>query len=522
MTKYHALLKKSTRMPIPLGIDICAINEPIVKSCISAMEGAGIKVLDWNFGPLASVTFEGDPAALPEEVCDQFEAIGNAELPMYALGNFSPGFAELLEKPKPGYYATIQHSLPRIGMDQVKADPDWNNGSTIIFGILDTGLDEDYYRNVPPYRGEWYFLDRIIEHWQAYPWSGTKNLHCRLCLSVMMKSRHEYEGQVWEGGMPKARAYVAQVLDGQGYGTTGTVHEGFVWLSTRNPLPMIVNCSLGGTQCDPVLHADIKRLFELGVLVSIASGNNGVFPPPCNGRINCPADSEENMAVGATDGGYENPGNPEMAQTWVSRNNRKDGTKQMHFVSAPGVRIQVEMGEPAGTGTSLAAPHNALVLGVSWLFLLLRYPQWSYPELASASKAIVESTCFNLGYKGSPNYSDEEAYCIQGFGRVDAYQAMLKAKGAGPGLEKIVLEMDGEKIHEWDFEGAGTYTHQIDSSSLASGIKELKTTLPNGEFKKVKFEVYEEEEPLKPYFDKPKEGERFRKGDPVPVEVTVK
>lgn len=510
------------------------LTEPIVRGCVAQLEAEGIKVLDWNFGPLASVEFEGDPRKLPKEILDQFEVIGNAETPMQALGNFSPGFVESLAKPTPGYYATIRQSLPRIGMDKVWADSEWDGGSSLIFCILDTGLDDIYYVD-PPYpnhpEGAWYFSGRIIEHWQAYPWGGSKHYHCRICLAVIMKARHEYEGEVWQGGMPKARAYVAQVLDSRGQGTSGTVRAGFEWGLSRDPLPMIFSVSLGGDH-DPVLDACIARCWEMGIPVAVASGNNGVFPPACNGRINCPADAEENLAVGATDGGYEQPGQPEMAQTWVARNKRKDGTVQKHFLSAPGVRIQVEMGEPAATGTSLAAPHAALVLGVIFYYLM-RKPLacWTFPELAARARDIIEQTCLGLGYEKDPQYInpdpnaplwDQPHYCIQGHGRIDAEAAMKLAK-EGPTEEKITLKLDGVKIHEWDYKGAGTYPYQVETSGLeAPKIYTLRVDLPNKEFAEIQVDLYkEEEQPLKPRFNKPKPEEAFKKGDPIPVEVIV-
>jgi len=509
--------------------------------CYEMLLEIGATILKAYDGPLATILFETKaPIDLEApEFKERFEAVGNADTPVRALGNYSSGFVELIKKPKPGYYITIQKSLPRIGVDKVWADREWDGGSTIIFGILDTGLEDIYYVD-PPYpnhpEGAWYFSGRVIEHWQAYPWGGAKNSHCRLCLSVMMKARHEYEGEVWQGGLPKARAYVAQVLDSQGYGTTGTVHEGFAWMATRNPPPMIVNCSLGGNT-DPVLVADVKRLWELGIAVVAASGNNGVFPPPCNGRINCPANAEENIAAGATDGGYELPGNPEMAQTWVARNPRLDGSIQKHFLSAPGVRIQVELGEPAATGTSLAAPHGALVYGIAWYYLLRKHPDWTQQQIAERGRSIIEKTCMGLGYEKDPQYQNPDPnaplfeqphYCIQGFGRVDAHQAMIMAKESEDGpepekIEKVEFILDGQLI------GTETKPKTDDIYELeytvAKGIHVFRAIayakdLGSKESDPVTFEAIEESRIICQVVH-PKEGDKLKAGV-IPLQVEAK
>jgi hypothetical protein len=203
----------------------------------------------------------------------------------------------------------------------------------------------------------------------------------------------------------------------------------------------------------------------MGIIAVSASGNNGVFPPPCDGRMNCPADAPFGVAVGATDGGKapkppepEPPPEPDREQeewretvmTWTARNPDALGRYQQWYLVACGYGVVVGPAEPAASGTSLATPHVfATILAIMYR-LTLYNPDITPQERAKKTLEILFPTCLNLGYKGSPNYTDQEAFCIQGHGRVQAYEAYKKAKEepTQSKIDKVEFYVDNALIGE--------------------------------------------------------------------------
>jgi len=329
---------------------------------------------------------------------------------------------------KADFIISIRQTLAKIGMDKVWKDPDWDGGKDIIFGINDTGIDMS-----DPYYGKAYFEGRVLEQYTAPGISPTsaKHRHARLVCAVMARA----QGGEYRGICDKAKIYDGRSLDSQGGGSTGTVVAVFNWLAERNPRPHIINASLGGPH-DQALDDAVKRLWDLGIIVVCATGNNGVYPPACDGRLNCPADAPETVAVGATDGGKEQEGQPEKVQTWTARNPDSRGRTQQHYLVAPGYGVLVGDGEGPASGTSLASPHVAGVLGVIRKYLRNPSPQQAIE--------ILEKTCLDLGYKV------EESKCVQGHGRIRADKAKEKAKEGGsngqPKITKVEFFLDSKLI----------------------------------------------------------------------------
>lgn len=483
---------------------------------LTTLSDMDIKVVRHNDGPLASIAFE---TALPlEQVREQLRDTASLVTEITPMSIPKPPKKGFLGK---DYHITTATSLPAIGFDKIWLDPEWLDGANVSFGIVDTGLDDLYYKG-NDVRADWFFRDRVIEVFKARPWSGSCNSHGRLCASVVAKAIHTYEGQMWRGALTKARFYVGQALDSQGQGDSDTVHSCLAWMLERNPKPDGVTLSLGGPH-DQMLDEDVARCWEQGIVVTVAAGNNGTYPPDCGPSLNCPADAKDNLALGASDGGHLSEGQKESIQTWSCRAQRPDGSKHDWFFAAPGVAINVEMGEAVASGTSLSTPHaQAAVLAVISI-LKIKHPDWTYQQRAIQVRELFKATALNLGYKGSPNHSDEGAYCLQGHGRIQAYEAWMKAKeGGNSEPDKWKAEIDGAKVVEEPYAGVGNYSKDL-PQDLEKGTHELKITLPNGEFDVKHFEVYEEiVQPVeKPTITSPTEGERIKKGTPIHIGFTV-
>lgn len=147
----------------------------------------------------------------------------------------------------------------------------------------------------------------------------------------------------WDGGSgvaPEATVLPVKVLDGQGMGSLSDVVDGLHWcLQRRVP---IVNLSLGSSQATQSMKAAVEALWEAGVLVVAAAGNEG---PRCS-TVSYPARWEEVIAVAAST-------ESSTIATFSSRGSQVD-------VTAPGqsiLSLRPDGGLQYMSGTSMAAPH---------------------------------------------------------------------------------------------------------------------------------------------------------------------
>jgi len=440
LKRYHALMKK----------DRPAVMAQFVQQSTLALSKVNIKPFRVNDGPLASVAFESDLPLekLRELLKDQASLV--TEITTMSIPKPPPErrFRFLGKR----YGITTATSLPAMGFDKIWADKEFNGGSNLSILSIDTGVDEEYYNNkIPPYVADRYFAGRVLEVFKARPWTGKCHGHGRITLSVIAKAIHQYEDQTWRGALPLIKIYVAQVLDSQGYGDSDTVHLGLVWGLQKKPTA--ITMSLGGGH-DPMLDEDVQRCWDEGIPVIVAAGNSGHHPPDCDGSLNCPADAPNAIACGASNAGHVPEGAQETIQPWSSASQKPDGTKQPWFFAGAGVNINVELGEPVVSGTSLSAPHNAAVVLTTILMLMLRKPSWTAQQLAAKCREILKATALNLGYLGSPNHTPEGAYCLQGHGRLQGDLAWDMAKKEGPEppppskIDKVEFYVDNVKIGE--------------------------------------------------------------------------
>ncbi len=252
----------------------------------------------------------------------------------------------------------------------------------------------------------------------------------------------------------------------------------------------IVSLSLGGLgDPDDVLSRAIDNLVDMGVVATIAAGNEGSF------GISSPGTSRNAITVGAIDksnniAGFSSRG----PVVWEGRKNiiKPD-------VVAPGVKICAAKAQiisffgPSScideshielSGTSMSAPH---VAGVAAL-VKQRHPEWNSLQI----KAAIKNRAVDLG-------ADMHS---QGYGRVDALRSaelnqslpvtdfIFMPQAAMPQQNVnfdgfLSIDFDGKITkYEWDFDKDGVIdkTGQKASSSFPEGrhLIRLRTTDNSG------------------------------------------
>tara|TARA_Y100001972_G_scaffold95163_1_gene117206 strand:+ start:463 stop:1653 length:1191 start_codon:yes stop_codon:yes gene_type:complete len=156
-----------------------------------------------------------------------------------------------------------------------------SQGEGIKIAVLDTGhpthseLVENCLHGIST-TGEDNFLD--------------VNGHQTHCTGIICASNNN-TGTV--GVAPKAQCISVKVLSDSGSGSWDSVARGLEYCLDSGV--DIVSMSLGGSRPSPMIEAQIKGLYELGIPVICAAGNSG------QGGVNWPAAYDETIAVGAFD-----------------------------------------------------------------------------------------------------------------------------------------------------------------------------------------------------------------------------
>ena len=221
-----------------------------------------------------------------------------------------------------------------------------------------------------------------------------------------------------QGMAPLAKLIVYKVLDDSGAGEDAWIIKALDHIATTNENNSDIyihglNLSLGGPYDSSVygcgftpLCVELRRLWRAGVLVCVASGNEGqVKVATPNGEIDLnspmsigdPANLEDCIAVGSV-----NADRPSTygVSSFSSRGPTSDGRVKPDVI-APGERIhscnsrfRTKNGDDhyrAESGTSMAAPH---VSGMLAAFLSVRREFRGRPDEV---KKILLRTCIDIG-----------------------------------------------------------------------------------------------------------------------------
>ncbi len=276
------------------------------------------------------------------------------------------------------------------------------NPDTII-AIVDTGVSQshpDLQTNVlPGYSpmGPSWDDDQFISH-------GT---HCAGIASADTNNGTGIAGVGWDCSILPVK-----VLGFLGTGTEADIAAGIVWAADNGA--DVISLSLGSPDFGTVLENAVDYAAGLDVVLVAATGNTAGVP------IFAPAKFDATIAVGATD-------NRDTIADFTT-------TGPEMIVTAPGVNVwsswdTIELFGPTDgytfqSGTSMATPHVAGVVGL----MLSVNPGLTRTEVQD----ILQTTSVDLG---SPGFDP-----IYGYGRVDAFEAVLAAGGAGC---RVDLDGDG-------------------------------------------------------------------------------
>jgi serine protease AprX len=345
------------------------------------------------------------------------------------------------------------------GIQKIKADSVWlqgNKGQGVVIGGQDTGYQWDHPTLKRAYRGT---IDSTkVDH--SYNWHDA--IHGKSPLSADSLNpcgfntaapcadhphgTHTMGTMVGDDGVgnqigvaPLARWIACRNME-RGNGSPTTYIESFEWFlaptdkNNKNPnpkkAPHVINnswyCSTeeGCTtkSVSALMELAVKNLKASGVVVVISAGNDG---PNCGTVSEAASSFEAGFTVGATDiedniAGFSARG-PKVFGTWKTAYIKPN-------VSAPGVNIRSSVpgnGFGAGwNGTSMAGPH---VAGTVALVIAANPKLAGQVEViediieTTAVKRTTVDTCGGLKKDAVPNFTF-------GFGRIDAYAAVKKAK----------------------------------------------------------------------------------------------
>ncbi len=323
---------------------------------------------------------------------------------------------------------TLTSSAIEWNIRHVRAPQVWNSygidGSGVVVGIIDTGVDWGHEALKETYRGfepsnpdsphhtyNWY------DPYYDWPYPDDYQGHGTHCAGVVLGSDPTGDNKI--GVAPGAQWIAARGLHDYGQGDAARILSAMEYMlaptdSDGNPnpdmAPDIVNNSWGADPlCDPIFKGAIQSWRNAEILPVFAAGNYGSEA----GTIALPANYEESFAVGATDS------NDNLAE-FSSRGPGACGDFWKPDLSAPGVHIRSAQSEnpnrPRGyvtaSGTSMAAPH------VSGVAALLKSADSSL--FVDELEDILKETALKLiscSYPHSPNHGF-------GHGLVDALAAV--------------------------------------------------------------------------------------------------
>ena len=280
--------------------------------------------------------------------------------------------------------------------------------SDVVIAIVDTGVDLDHPDLIDNIVPGYNFIDESLDPDDVYD-------HGTPCAGIAAATMNNEIGIA--GICAECSIISVKVLDDQGYGDWDVIADGVVWASDNGA--DVISLSLGGSGFQEYFDDAINYVVANGSVAIAASGN-------INTEMDFyPASYEQCIAVGAMSPCCERKQGVNSCDAepgWGSTYG-----DQIDFV-APGVRIfsTAKRGDywTDFNGTSSACPH---VAGIAGLMLSLNpnlTPQTVRDILRESADDI-----FNQGY-------DIET----GYGKVNAYQALMLMPNAGDGD----LNLDGE------------------------------------------------------------------------------
>lgn len=269
------------------------------------------------------------------------------------------------------------------GIEQCEAPEIWQSGErgeNVVVAVLDTGVDMNHPdlknniiggRNFTPEGNYKDYTDR--------------NGHGTHCAGTIAAS-----GEIL-GVAPDAKLLICKVLDRHGSGNYWSIIEGIryatKWKGPNGEKVRIISMSLGGSENDSKLEEAILEAAARGILIVVASGNEGDNNEETYEDQSYPSMYNECITVAAC--------NEEKKLAAFSNNH-----KQVDVIAAG---VQVLSTYPQSkyaklSGTSMATPH---VSGMLALLINLGEKRFKRELTESELYALLTKCCCSLGYQAS-------------------------------------------------------------------------------------------------------------------------
>lgn len=276
------------------------------------------------------------------------------------------------------------------GIVQLKAPEIWEKGEKgegIVVAILDTGIDLGH----PDLR------DKV---------AGGINCVDKGATVDDDNGHGTHVAGIITGMAPEAKLLICKVLDGEGSGSYHSIIQGIKyasqWRGSKGERVRVINMSLGGSYNDPKMYKAILEAAAEGILIAVASGNEGDANPETF-EYGYPALYQECITVAACD-----------------ENMKLAGFSNEHLqvdIIAAGVNVKSTYPKSKYavlSGTSMATPHIA---GALALVIKIGEKQFRRSMEQSEIYALLVKCCCSLGYQkssegnGIPELSKINEHC---------------------------------------------------------------------------------------------------------------
>ena len=319
------------------------------------------------------------------------------------------------------------------GIKRIEATPGTLNytGSGVGVAIVDTGLDSS--------TGDLKVSKSLFSAYRVTKDDNGHGTHVGGIVAALNNSI----GVV--GVAPEATLYSVKVLNSKGYGTDSSIIAGLDWVAANaklvTPNIKVVNMSLGrlASSNDQLMHNAITKLFNLGIAVVVAAGNDANYEV----KSMVPAGFSEVIAVASstakdgvassiyggikadtasfftTDGAMTLNG---VGITVSAPGEDQENVSDAGGVSSVGIlSLKVGGGTTRMSGTSMAAPHVTGVVALLYQKYSILSPDDAKIKLMSSasSQGIAPFDC-----------KTSKGYIVGGYTWDGEYEGILNAPGA--------------------------------------------------------------------------------------------